>query len=337
MQIREIIEDRSGGRGLGGRGQAFGDMRSTVRHLVTKSLSKIKNIKLPKAQTLGDAAKDALIGFLKAAKEEIKKTPKNLWRSGQETVRRYVDIRYNRLGYRNFQYARWKKLEEIKGIRWREILAFINKYTLGQNPYSYWHLGPAKLAMLYFNVKMFENALKTAKEDLGPLSALTVAAAYLQVPFDFYVMSKGRFIFDSIVAGDMVMASVKGFITELGNNDDFEYEYGDEYFEYPADMENSPAVTQKVNNIVVESEQISQQFHQDTIKAIEKKEQTLEYFYKNDQDIKGAEEHVRANFPEIPEDYILEFAEQLLNDATRYYWEISKQLSEFKAVLGSQK
>lgn len=333
MQIREIIEDRSGGRGLGGRGQAFGDMRSTVRHLVTKSLTKIKNTKLPKAQTLGDAAKDALIGFLKAAKEEIKNTPKNLWISGRETVSRYADIKYNRLGYRNFQYARWKKLEAIKGIRWRETLAFINKYTFGQNPYSYWHLGPAKFALIYFNWQMFQSALKTAKEDLGPLSALTLAAAYLQVPFDFFVMSKGRLIFDSIVVGEMVGSSVKGFFTTLLNDDDFEYEY----IEYPEDMENSPAVTQKVNNIVVESEQISQEFHQYTINAIEKKEQTLKHFYDNPQDIEGAENYVRENYPEMPEDYRLEFAEQMLNDATWYYWEISKQLSEFKAVLGSQK
>ena len=334
MQIREIIEDRSGGRGLGGRGQAFGDMRSTVRHLVTKSLTKIKNTKLPKAQTLANAAKDALIVFLKAAKEEIKNTPKNLWISGRETVSRYTDIKYNRLGYRNFQYARWKKLEAIKGIRWRETLAFINKYTLGQNPYSYWHLGPAKFAMIYFNWQMFQGALKTAKEDLGPLSALTLAAAYLQVPFDFFVMSKGRLIFDSIVAGEMVGSSVKGFFEELGNNDDFEYEY----YEYPADMEDSPAVTQKVNNIVVESEQISQQFHQDTINAIDQKLETLEYFYDNPQDKEGAEKYVRANYPEIPEDYISEFVEkQFLPDATDHYWEISKQLSEYKAVLGSQK
>lgn len=326
MQIREIIEDRSGGRGLGGRGQAFGDMRSTVRHLITKSLTKIKNTKFPKAQTLADAAKDALIVFLKAAKKEIKNTPKNLWISGRETVSRYTDIKYNRLGYRNFQYARWKKLEAIKGIRWRETLAFINKYTFGQNPYSYWHLGPAKFALIYFNWKMFEGALKTAKEDLGPLSALTLAAAYLQVPFDFYVMSKGRLIFDSIVVGEMVGSSVKEFFKELGNNDDFEYEY-------IADMEDSPAVTQKVDSIVVGSEQISQQFHQDTINAIDKKLQTLEHFYNNDQDIEGAKNYVRENYPEIPKDYIPEFAEQLLNDATCCYWEISKQLSEFKAIL----
>lgn len=333
MQIREIIEDRSGGRGLGGRGQAFGDMRSTVRHLITKSLTKIKNIKLPKAQTLADAAKDALIVFLKAAKEEIKNTPKNLWRSGRETVSRYTDIKYNRLGYRNFQYARWKKLEEIKGIRWRETLAFINKYTFGQNPYSYWHLGPAKLAMMYFNWKMFEGALKTAKEDLGPVSALTLAAAYLQVPFDFYVMSKGRLIFDSIVAGDVVVSSVKGFFTTLLNDDDYEYEY----IEYPEDMEDSPAVTQKVDSIIVESEKISQEFHQNTINAIDKLIQTLEHFLHNDQDIEGAENYVRANYPEIPKDYIPEFALQMLNDATWYFYDISKQLLEFKAALGSPK
>jgi len=323
MQIREIIETRTN---TGAPRGAFGGLRSTLKHLKYKAVINAKNIKLPKAKAVAKEANNVLIAFLKSTKKKIKDTPKDIWDSSVDTVRKYKNYNYNRKKFSEFQYARWEKLKEIEGIRWREWLAYINKFTLGQNPYSYWHLYLAKPAMLYFNYRMFVGALKVAKEDLGPFSALALSAASLQIPFDFFVMSKGRMIFDTIVFGDMALSGVKGFFKSLLG--EFEYEYTE-------DIESSTYLNQKADATIMQYDKIATEQLNNTLTKIAKVEQAAEHFYENPQDIEGAENYLRATYPELPEDYISEFTNQFLNDASEYYHEISKELEQFRKILGA--
>lgn len=351
MQIREILEDRSGAsvtslggvRPGSGPRLAFGNLLSTLNNIALNiakngfknSVSSLKYVggwaiaysrKLPK-----HVSKDFQTQILdKYPTGTLSKWAKNELSGLQKYQNANGTFSYRRLKSEQFKAIRHLKWEAIQGKPRRKVLALINRVTLGQNTYGYFYLYPIKGLITGFNLYMLYNTIKALNKEGGPMNVLAFIAALVQVPYDMF-MQRGKLLFDMVIWADILSnVDPRKIIDRFwdawhGTEENDEYTYEEVLTKEIELHEGVDKIQQQlaaqVNNSYIE-----------TMQQLNKIEKSVNYFHNNPQDVDAALAYVKENYTDLPEDYMENFAIKILDDCA-HPEPILAEIKEFKDVM----
>jgi len=333
MQIREILEQKGSSiTGLGsarqlGKGPrlAFGRLGPTLKNIGQNILKNSAKNSINIMHKVGDLAKNIII----FAAKDTGSIPRALQKGFSNTLSKYPTghisqadkaalprlKRYQNadgtLNHRQLRSEEWKaarqvKLKEIQGKPLKQLAAFINKYTLGQNTYGYFYLYAFKPALLCLNIKMFKETLANFRKEAGTWSFIALVSALIQIPYDLF-MSKGKLLFDAIMLLDFGKQTVDQLIPDF-------LEGYDNTAEIDEILQTEDALNKVADQIEQELSAQVNNSYKEAMRQLNKIEKSVNYFYNNPQDIDAARVYVKENYPDIPEAYEEELAIKILDD-----------------------